>query len=45
MKMHRWNEGIAPHILNLSIGWRLVINFTHRPLYILEKKKPPVPIG
>ena len=42
MKAYRGCRGVPPLILNLSSVWKLVVNFTHRPLYPLERA--PVPI-
>jgi hypothetical protein len=33
---------MAPHILNLGAGWRPIVSFTPRPLYL--GKELPVPI-
>jgi hypothetical protein len=38
MKTYRGRTGIAPFILNHGTKWRWVVNFTSRPLYLLEKK-------
>jgi hypothetical protein len=42
MKSYSGRRGIAPFILNLGSRWRLVVNFTPRPLYLQEIT--PVPI-
>jgi hypothetical protein len=41
VKAHGGYMGIAPHVLNLGARWRLVINFTTRPLYRRERTAVP----
>lgn len=39
IKTYTKSRGISPFILNLSMRWRLVVSFTHQPLY-LQRKNP-----
>jgi hypothetical protein len=36
MKTYWSSGGIAPHILDLGIRWRLIVSFTLRPLYLQD---------
>jgi hypothetical protein len=42
LKAYRESWGVAPLIHNLGTGWRLVVNFMLRPLYL---ELPPPPVG
>ena len=44
MKAYSGSRGVAPHILNLGTGWRWMVSFTTRQMWMFWKEKNVLPV-